>query len=198
MFVDDQVLQHKAPDFCQPVLPSDPYKWATNEQWEKELDWKIPQFSVLLCRTGDDTHLSSPVSFQSLYDSGKASLVQRLDCDGDVDVVRIRLDTAVQFILDLIHRECEAISEVGLSAEKEKGEHLEACDKWVDLVMAHAAIVGIDNNGFTWEAVRRANAALNGEAFHMVQVDAIWDHLGLMVESDNVSRRQLRRAWTDS
>lgn len=32
--------------------------------------------------------------------------------------------------------------------------------------MEHAGRVGIDANGFTWEAVRRAKAAQNGEAFN--------------------------------
>lgn len=43
--------------------------------------------------------------------------------------------------------------------------------------MEHVAQVGIDRNGFTWEAVRRAKAALNGEAFDMNQIDPLWNRL---------------------
>ncbi|KAI0908663.1 hypothetical protein F4823DRAFT_563663 [Ustulina deusta] len=43
--------------------------------------------------------------------------------------------------------------------------------------MAHVGQVGIDTNGFTWEAVCRAKAMLNGEAFDEHQVSLPWDHL---------------------
>ncbi|KAI0454266.1 hypothetical protein F5B21DRAFT_514852 [Xylaria acuta] len=117
-----------------------------------------------------DAHLSSPVSFQALYDSGKAFAVERADCDDGIDVVRVKIDKALEFVLGLIRREREAIPYVGLAAETEDRQHLKACGKWVDSVMAHARNVGIDTNGLTWEAVRRAKVALNGEAFDEHQV----------------------------
>ncbi|KAI1164776.1 hypothetical protein F5B18DRAFT_614443 [Nemania serpens] len=181
--VDDQIREHQEPEICSPVFPPEldkPYVLAGFEQWR---DWCGSQYSVLLVRTGDDAHLSSPISFQSLFDSGKAFAAQRPDCgedssSDDIDVVRVRIDTALEFVLGLIRREREAIPHVGLAAETEDTQHSEACEKWVDSVMAHAGEVGIDMNGFTWKAVRRAKAALNGEAFDEDQVSPLWDHLG--------------------
>ncbi|KAI1495611.1 hypothetical protein F5X99DRAFT_425893 [Biscogniauxia marginata] len=147
---------------------------------EKIRDWNVSQHSVLLFKTGDDAHLSSPISFQSLYDSGKALPVNRPDCDDDgISVIRVKIDTALEFVFDLIHRERETIPSIGLAAEIENRQHLEACEKWVDGVMEHAGRVGIDTNGFTWEAVRRAKAALNGEAFDKDQINPLWNYLGM-------------------
>ncbi|MBE3044882.1 hypothetical protein IMZ48_20440, partial [Candidatus Bathyarchaeota archaeon] len=48
--------------------------------------------------------------------------------------------------------------------------------------LKHAGKVGIDTNGFTWKAIRRARARLNGEAFEKEQVSSrcdrlsSWDH----------------------
>ncbi|KAI1735849.1 hypothetical protein F4680DRAFT_294604 [Xylaria scruposa] len=183
IIADDQVMQHKEPDICRPILPPESKERDALAHIEKKRDWAVSQYSVLLFKTGDDAHLSSPVSFQPLYDSGKAFPVKRPDCNGSssvdgIDVVRVKLDTALEFVLNLIRREREAIPYLELAAEMDDRQHLEACEKWVDIVTAHARKVGIDTNGFTWEAVRRAKAALNGEAFHGYQISPPWDHLG--------------------
>ncbi|KAI1213778.1 uncharacterized protein F4807DRAFT_456326 [Annulohypoxylon truncatum] len=177
MVVDGQVMRYKEPEIYRVVstLPEVDVLAHT----ERYRDWLAFQHSVLLFRTGDDAHLSSPVSFQSLYDSGKALPVNRPDYDDDgLNVIRVQIDTALEFVFDLIQREREAVPSVGLAAEKENRQHSEVCEKWVDGVMEHAGRVGIDTNGFTWEAVRRAKAALNGEAFDAFQVDPPWNHLG--------------------
>lgn len=93
-------------------------------------------------------------------------------------MVRVKIDTALEFVLGLIRREREASPDVGLAAETEGRQHLETCEKWADIAMAHVGQVGIDTNGFTWEAVCRAKAMLNGEAFDEHQVSLPWDHLG--------------------
>lgn len=173
IIVDDQVMQYKEPEFCCPVpAPGSPKASACNRSWVAS------QNSVLLLRTGDDAHLSSPISFQSLYDSGKALPVNRPDCDDDgMTAVRVKIDAALEFVFDLIHREQEAIPAIGLAAEIENRQHWEVCEQWVDGVMEHAGRVGIDKNGHTWQAVRRAKAALNGEAFDHHQTDPPWTHL---------------------
>ncbi|KAJ8130505.1 hypothetical protein O1611_g3126 [Lasiodiplodia mahajangana] len=183
IIVDNQVMENEEPEIYRPVLPPELHDSETLQYLEKGRTWTVSQYSVLLFRTGDDAHLSSPVSFQSIYDSGKALPVNRLDCDGNsgddgTNVVRVKIDTAFEFILGLIRGEREAIPHVGLAAEIEDRQHLEVCNKWIDGVMPHAGKVGIDTNGFTWEAIRRAKAALNGEAFDRDQIDPPWDHVG--------------------
>ncbi|KAI2466541.1 hypothetical protein F4781DRAFT_424008 [Annulohypoxylon bovei var. microspora] len=175
--VDDQVLEYEEAEIYGPQLIVNPCR-DTFQRGQELQEWIVSQHSVLLLRTGDDGHLSSPIDFQSLYDSGKALPVNRPDCDDDgSSIVRVKTDAALEFVLDLIHRERETIPSVGLAAETEYRQHSEACEKWVDGVMEHAGRVGIDTNGYTWEAVRRAKAAQNGEAFHYSQIDPIWDHL---------------------
>lgn len=175
--VDDQVRQHTEPEIFWPVWPPELEERNALAYLEKERDFFGSQDSVLLVKTGDDAHLSSPISFQSLFDSGKAFPAQRPDCD-DIDVVRVRIDAALEFVLDLICREREAIPYVGLAAETDDRYHSDACEKWVEGVMTHAGEVGIDMNGFTWQAVRRAKAKLNGEAFDQDEVSPLWDHIG--------------------
>ncbi|KAI0894364.1 hypothetical protein F4806DRAFT_498145 [Annulohypoxylon nitens] len=177
--VDDQALKYRDPDTCRPVrTPHIPMRGLADQ--EKERDWIVSQYSVLLCKTGDDAHLSSPIDFQHLYDSGKAFPVNRPDCSNDeaINIVRVKIDTALEFVFDLIQREREAIPSLGSAADLEDRQHLEACEKWVNGVMEHAGRVGIDKNGFTWEAVRRAKAALNGEAFDRDQTEPPWNYLG--------------------
>lgn len=152
--VDDQVVRHPDAEICEPVLPPELKERDVIAYMEKGRDWITSHFSVLLVKTGDDAHLSSPISFQCLFDSGKAFPTQRPDCDEDsssdgVDVIRVRIETAIDFILGLIRRERDAIPHVGLAAKTEDRQHSEACEKWVDGVMAHAGEVGIDTNGFT-------------------------------------------------
>ncbi|KAI1754569.1 hypothetical protein F4782DRAFT_493008 [Xylaria castorea] len=179
IIVDNQVTQHKESEIWHPVLTPEEIQGPL-AYMEQRRDWVVSQHSVLLFRTGDDTHLSSPISFQSLYDSGKALPVNRPDCDDDdgINIIRVKIDTALEFVFDLIYRERETLPSIGLAAEIENQQHSEACEKWVDNVMEHAGRVGIDTNGFTWEAVRRAKAALNGEAFDRDQIDPTWNHLG--------------------
>ncbi|KAI1749626.1 hypothetical protein F4782DRAFT_533256 [Xylaria castorea] len=164
IIVDDQVVQHKEPEICRPVLPPESKERDLLVHLEKERDWTVSQYSVLiLFKTGDDVYLSSPISFQSLYDLGKAFAVKRPDYDrvsrvDRISLVRVRLDTALEFNLNLIFRQCETIPFVELAAETKNKQYFKACKKWVDDIIAHAGKVGIDTNSFTWEAVHRTKA----------------------------------------
>ncbi|KAI1323246.1 hypothetical protein F5Y16DRAFT_351484 [Xylariaceae sp. FL0255] len=180
IIVDNQVLRYKDPEIYA-ALGLAPHTPPNSTRCADGRDWIISQSSVLLFKTGDDAHLSSPISFQSLYDSGKALPVDRPDCDkieGEA-VVRIKIDDALEFVFDLIQREREAIPALGAAADKEDKQHQDVCGRWIDGVLEHAGQVGIDVNGFTWEAIRRAKAAANGEAFDVNQVDPPWNQLEL-------------------
>jgi len=65
--------------------------------------------TVLLVKTGQDTHLSAPISFASLKPTtGASSLNTELDTSG-FETIRVSLGTAVQFLVDLQQRETEPL-----------------------------------------------------------------------------------------
>jgi len=155
-----------------PQMPKPAYSRA---QWhngqEADLDRRAARQPVLLVRTGDDGHLSAPISFQPLFDSHRAlPMTQHNAYDPWEDIVRVRLDHALDFIEGLIRREEAALPHVRQASEALEREVDELCGQWIERVLKHAAEVGFDNNGFVWQASRRALARLNGEAFDLDQV----------------------------
>lgn len=184
MVVDDQVLADLKPPPHWAQLPHRDsfYHRDSFHLRERILEWSASQYTVLLVKTGDDAHLSAPVSFQSLYDSVQALPVNRKDLTMDNrsiedDVVRVRIGVAVQFVFDLLRREQKALPHVWQAAEELQEELRQGCEQWIDRVLDHAQQVGIDTNGFTWKAIRRAQARLNGEAFELDQVAPYWEYL---------------------
>jgi hypothetical protein len=171
--VDDQMLTDKKPHRAR--LPHDDAALFL----EEICDWTCSQLTVLLVKTGDESHLSSPISFQSLFGAGLALNVNRPDYEGDVEesVVRVKVDVAVRFVWDVLRSEQTALDNIGQAAQALVDEQRELCGLWTEKVMKHACENGIDENGFTWQAVRRARARLNGEAFDEDQVDPLWEHL---------------------
>ena len=139
---------------------------------------------MLLVKTGDDDHsLSAPISFQPLFESGQ---VVPLDC-GDhpgegynpEHMVRVRLDHALAFVEGLIRREEKALPHLQEGRESLQNELNELCDGWINRVLEHASSVGWDKNGFTWMAMGRARARVNGEAFDGNQIAPSWDDISM-------------------
>lgn len=197
MVVDDQVVEDEAVD--EPVLTFQNHLDVDNWDTAGEIDYcpielrnedviqyrerhaerVAREFTVLLVRTGDDQHLSSPISFEPLLKTAQALNVNRTDIgDGfEGDVVRVKVDVAVRFILSLVRREEAAFPHLQKAAEALREEQEAGCKQWVERVLEHADNVGVDANGFTWAAVRRARARLNGEAFETEQVNYLCDRL---------------------
>ncbi|KAF4458756.1 hypothetical protein FALBO_14499 [Fusarium albosuccineum] len=146
---------------------------------EAETELTLSRCTVLLVKTGDEAHLHSPISFLPLFDEGLALPVNREDYHGDLEetVVRVKLNVAVRFVLKLLHREEEAIENLGRLAKVLTDEQERCCDAWLNNVMAHSDKVGIDNNKHTWLASRRALARMNNEAFEEDQVYPPWEIL---------------------
>lgn len=160
------------------ITPPKPPSPSHYEECERLRDWDTSHHRVLLVKTGDDSHLSAPISFLPLFDSGKALPVDREDCDGSGEVaVRVRLDHALEFIEGLIRREEKAVPHIGRAAEALGDEVEELCERWIETVLGEAARVGVDNHGYTWQAIRRAWARLNGEAFEEDQVWPEWEFI---------------------
>ncbi|KAG5766798.1 hypothetical protein H9Q72_005170 [Fusarium xylarioides] len=140
---------------------------------------QLKQCTIILVKTGDDAHLSSPISFSSLFEAGLAMNVNRNDYSGgpgDEEIaVRVSLDVAVHFVWDLLQREKEAFNELqerDRMLEEEQGNRFQ---EWLEDVVSHAEEVGIDHNLFMWVACRRALARANNEAFDENQVYSVWE-----------------------
>ncbi|KAH7006822.1 hypothetical protein EDB80DRAFT_751594 [Ilyonectria destructans] len=164
--IDDQEL---AGDQEQPAFrarrPHEDLVWYLEECH----DWRLSQYTALLVKTGDEASLHSPISFQPLFEAGLALDVNRHDYTGAPEeaVVRVKVDVAEQ----------EALEDVGQAAQALVEEQRQLCDIWIENVMSHAQRVGIDENGYTWLAARRARARMNGEAFDEDQVKPSWEYL---------------------
>lgn len=139
----------------------------------------LSQCTVLLVKTGDEAHLHSPISFLPLFDAGLALNVNRRDYydDAEETVVRVKLNVAVRFVWELLRKEEDALEEVRQLAEGLRQEQDTFCEVWVERVMSHSHRVGIDNNEYTWLAVRRALARTNNEAFEEDQVFPTWERI---------------------
>ncbi|KAI1208647.1 uncharacterized protein F4807DRAFT_144699 [Annulohypoxylon truncatum] len=163
----------------QDIIESDS-KIGSERTQEKHLSWLLPHCTVLLVKTGEDKHLSSPIDFQSLINSGVTLTVNREDVGEGTEgesVVRVKIDVAIQFFVDLMQREEAAIPRLRQAAQHLKEEREEGCRQWVDRVIKHAQEVGIDKNGYTWETIRYVQARLAGEIFHKLQDVRFWHHL---------------------
>lgn len=146
---------------------------------EESQDRRLSRYTALLVKTGDEASLHSPIDFQPLFEAGLALEVNRDDYTGAPEeaVVRVKLDVAVRFIYDVLRKEQEALEDVGQAAQALVEEQQQLCDVWVENVMSHAQRVGVEENGYTWIAARRARARMNGEAFDEDQVKPSWEYL---------------------
>ncbi|KAI1146295.1 hypothetical protein F4825DRAFT_441119 [Nemania diffusa] len=164
LVADENVI----PETC-PVQP----EWeisdgSTLKEIAAWLERLMPECRVLMVRTGDDAHLSRPVSFASLVgplnsDQGNGS--------GQVDMVRVTVPVAIRFLHELQVHEEAAYLDLRRVADRMTEDRERACREWVDSVMRHAEDVGMDGNMYTWKAVRRMWAARDGETFSDGQGD---------------------------
>lgn len=146
---------------------------------EEAHDHRLSQYTVLLVKTGDEAHLHSPISFLPLFEAGLALDVRRDDYYGASQdrVVRVKLETAIRFVGELLRKEERSLKHLRQEAQRQRDEQEELCEAWVERVMEHSEDIGLEANGYTWLATRRARARLNGEAFDEDQVNPSWEHL---------------------
>ncbi|KAI4859911.1 hypothetical protein F4820DRAFT_438363 [Hypoxylon rubiginosum] len=162
--------EHVLPAEC-PVLPV-PDISGHNQHWRvaEWLEWLMPECSVLIVRTGDDAHLSRPVSFERLIREGKTIPlgVEESRLAKEFDVVRVKIGPAMRFLLRLQAQEEAAIPSLRQASAMLTEEREGACHAWAESVLQHASLkeVGVDGNRFTWEAVRRMWAERDGDIFN--------------------------------
>ncbi|KAI6754904.1 hypothetical protein HG530_012656 [Fusarium avenaceum] len=113
MVIDDQFEAYQN-DLIEPFTQGDSnYK-------QKFQEFLSSNHTVLLVRTCQDSHLTSPVSFLPLFESGLALGVNRSDYEDEPGptVVRVRLETAVEFISELLSKEEAASEEAARARER--------------------------------------------------------------------------------
>ncbi|KAI2469931.1 hypothetical protein F4781DRAFT_442209 [Annulohypoxylon bovei var. microspora] len=139
------------------------------------LERLMPECRVLMVRTGDDAHLSRPVSFERLVREGKTIPLglEEGRLAEELGVVRVKIGVAMRFLFDLQAEEEAAIPSLRRVSAVLTEERERACHAWVESVLRHAALgdVGVDGNRFTWEAVRRMWAGRDGDIFDRAAQD---------------------------
>ncbi|KAF5665570.1 hypothetical protein FCIRC_10497 [Fusarium circinatum] len=142
---------------------------------------EVERCTILLVKTGDDAHISSPISFLPLFEGGLAMNVDRDDYTGGPEdeetAVRVKLDVAVRFIWDLLQREKDFFDELEKRDQVLEEEQDTRFQAWLEDVVSHCEEVGMDHNLFMWFASRRALARANGEALDEEQVYPVWERL---------------------
>lgn len=135
----------------------------------EQRDILFEKCSVLLVRTGDEDHLSAPIDFSALVTAGldlplgrsEAALV---DSNMRQKVIRVRIRTAVRFIMDLERRERNASPRLTAMKNVLDADTSREADEWASAVFAHAEKNGgIDQDEDAWPAVRLARAHLDGD-----------------------------------
>lgn len=177
----------------KPISPKDPYTWVEHgcemgpafrsiiiivdrqlalRRGKDEAEQRnilYQQCSVLLVRTGDEDYLSAPVNLSALAAAGLTLPLGRsepafIDSDGRQQVVRVRLHTAVRFIMDLERRERNASARLTAMKTVLDAQSLCEADTWATEALANADRHGsIDRDMETWGAVRLARAHLDGD-----------------------------------
>ncbi|POS74035.1 hypothetical protein DHEL01_v207577 [Diaporthe helianthi] len=174
----------------KPVSPKDPYSWVEHgaemgvvypsiiivadqkltfpkgrikdEAYGREVMFE--HLSVLLVRTGNEEHLSEPIDLSGLGDAILPLGRDELFLQDNQQVVRVRMDTAVRFIMSLERREqgrCPRLTAIKRILDEDT---FRGADGFAAGSVAMAEKNGsIDRNHDTYEAVRLARAYLDGE-----------------------------------
>ena len=102
-------------------------------------------------------------------------LLLALDYQDGVEAmaVRVRLDTAIQFIWNILERERKASKEVYKVHKRLLREQNEYCQLWVYRLIAKCKDFGLDCEQASWVATQRALAKVNDEAYGD-QVEPWW------------------------
>lgn len=151
------------------IVVDDARNYWIDKSEDESRDLMFKEFSVLLVRTGNEEHLSEPIDFSSLGGTIlPLSRDESLKLEDKQQVVRVRLDTAVRFIMELERREQVRCPRLMAMKNLLDEETFRDADEFAVGALAMAEENGsIDRNFDTWEAVRRARACLDGEAYYV-------------------------------
>ena len=146
-----------------------------DEQGPVYLDLELQRQNVLMVRTGNETGLSKPISFESVRDLALPLARPDIETHSDIDAIRVPLATAVKFIVNLQRREEIAFPESAPSTAVDRGlyplsdtaepyqDRTTDVDIWVDRELKLADEKGIDKVWTTRGAMLAVQAARRGE-----------------------------------
>jgi len=150
-------------------------KFKYNESGKLLVDDFLEKQSVLLIRTGDQSGLSAPISFDGLEAISPFCLenspVEDLSC---FDTIRVSLRTAVRFIVSLEKREKDATSASELAAktqelptdnEDDESKGPGTALDYANDVIRTAERVGYENDPTILDVLRKLEAYKRGESF---------------------------------
>ena len=127
---------------------------------------------MLMVRTGDESHLSAPITFEHIRK--QAFKLKRDDCDLEgVEVIRVSLAIAVEFVTTLQQRE-DAATPSGMNNHSIDRSHCPSDDQnnyvdlalsadvWAEKILQQADELGFENCVAAKDALIRALKARKG------------------------------------
>jgi hypothetical protein len=142
----------------------DPDFIIENGRWFIELEKHSRRQTVIMARTGDESNLSGPISFDDLRANGNCLPLARADIPepgADVDAVRVTLATAVKFVADLEQREEVAFPYLRVRSKTDSCSG--GAEEYAEETLKAAEEKGIDNVYSTWHTVRCIRATRRGD-----------------------------------
>lgn len=139
------------------------------------LDEELQRQNVLMVRTGDESGLSEPISFESVRGLALPLARPDLNSNDGIEAIRVTLATAVRFVVDLQRREELAFPESAPSSavgrafcplahhSKMRPASTTNADEWVDKLMEIADDEGVHNVREVKMAVSIVKAVHRGE-----------------------------------
>ena len=139
------------------------------------LDLEVRRQNIVMVRTGKETSLSEPISFDDILDQALPLSRPDLETRNDIDAIRVPLATAVQFIVNLQRREEAAFPDSAPSTAVDRSlcpsthphesdsARITNVDDWVDRIMELADEGGIDKVPDARAAMSAVQEAQRGE-----------------------------------
>jgi hypothetical protein len=156
------------PLYCAILIVMDqciePDNIEENGQYFVELDEHSRRQTVIMVRTGNESNLSAPISFEDLRTNGSCLPLARSDVNkpyANVDAVRVSISTAVGFIAGLEQREEAAFPNLRVGWETDGCSG--GAEGYAEEILNDADEKGIDNVSATWSAVRAIKAERQGD-----------------------------------
>jgi hypothetical protein len=150
-------------------------KCEVTESGKLLVDDFLEKQSVLLVRTGDESGLSAPISFDGLKSiPGFCPENFPKEDLSSLDTIRVSLRTAVRFIVSLEKREKDALlasepaaetEELPVNSDDDESSRPRTQSELLDMTMQSAASIGYENDPGILNVLRTLEAYKSGQSF---------------------------------